>query len=582
MERRLAAILIADVAGYSRLMGADDEGTLTTLSTYRDVVDSLIAEHQGRVFGSAGDSVVAEFGSAVQSVRCAVAIQRAINRRNADLPDRQRMEFRIGVNLGDIMVENDNLFGDGVNVAARIEEVADPADICISSAVYEQIAGKVSFPAAALGERNFKNIARPVSIYRIDWRLEEMQAMEILRGKLPLPDKPSVAVLPFVNMSGDSEQEYFADGITEDIITALSRNRWFFVIARNSTFTYKKRAVDVKQVARELSVRYVLEGSVRKAGNRIRINTQLIEADSGAHLWVERYDRDLSDVFALQDEITESVVAAIEPELLIVEGRRAARKNPAHLDAYDLFLRGMWHYYQFNPEDNHRAEDCMRKAIALDPRLAYGYVGLARVLHGRTLLDWSTDFDIEQRLAFEAAQRAIELDGKDPYCHYAFCLANRSAGLHQQALAEAQRAIDLNPNFALAYYALGSVRVYVGHFAEAIDPLLRVMRLNPNEPLAFIFYYFLGLAHYHLHDYVQAVQLAERGLALRRIHALYELLVASLGQLGRPDRAAAAREDMERLRTANVGRLWRDKNRYLNPTDFEHFREGLKKAGILE
>src|SRR5262245_33554940 len=525
MERRLAAILAADVAGYSRLMGADDEGTLATLSTYRGVVDSLIAEHQGRVFGSAGDSVVAEFTSAVQSVRCAVAVQRAINRRNADLPDRQRMEFRIGVNLGDIMVEKDNLFGDGVNVAARIEEVADPADICISSAVYEQIAGKVSFPTSALGERTLKNIARPVSIYRVDWRLEDMQAREILRGNLSLPDKPSVAVLPFVNMSGDAEQEYFADGITEDIITALSRNRWFFVIARNSTFTYKKRAVDVKQVGRELGVRYVLEGSVRKAGNRVRINTQLVEADSGAHLWAERYDRDLSDVFALQDEITESVVAAIEPELLIVEGRRAARKNAAHLDAYDLFLRGMWHYYQFNPEDNRRAEDCMRKAMALDPHLAYGHLGLARVLHGRTLLDWSTDFDAEQRLAFEAAQRAVELDDKDPYCHYVFSVASRSAGLHQQALAQAQRAIDLNPNFALAYYALGSVRVYVGHFVEAIDPLLRVMRLSPNEPIAFIFYYFLGLAHYHQHDYLQAAQLAERGLTLRRIHALFGLLV---------------------------------------------------------
>ena len=581
MERRLAAILAADVAGYSRLMGADDEGTLATLSTYRDVVDSLIAEHQGRVFGSAGDNVVAEFGSAVQSVRCAVAIQRAINRRNADLLDRQRMEFRIGVNLGDIMVENDNLFGDGVNVAARIGEVADPADICISSAVYEQIAGKVSFPASALGERNFKNIARPVSIYRVDWRLEDMQATEILSGNLSLPDKPSVAVLPFVNMSGDAEQEYFADGITEDIITALSRHRWFFVIARNSTFTYKKRAVDVKQVARELGVRYVLEGSVRKAGNRIRINTQLIEAHSGAHLWVERYDRDLSDVFALQDEITESVVAAIEPELLMVEGQRAARKSVAHLDAYDLFLRGMWHYYQFNPEDNRRAEDCMRKAKTLDPRLAYGHLGLARVLHGRTLLGWSTDFDAEQRLELEAAQRAVELDDKEPYCHYVFSSASRSAGLHQQALAEAQRAIDLNPNFALAYYALGSVRVYVGHFAEAIDPLLRVMRLSPNEPIAFMLYYFLGLAHYHQHDYVQAVQLAERGLALRRIHALYGLLAASLGQLGRLDQAVAARENMERLGTANVG-LWRVKNRYLNPADFEHFCEGLKKAGILE
>jgi adenylate cyclase len=582
MSRRLAAILAADVVGYSRLMAADEEGTLATLSTYRGVIDGLVAEHQGRIFGSAGDSIIVEFSSAVQAVRCAVAIQRAMHRRNADLPERQRMELRIGVSLGDVIVENDNLFGDGVNVAARLEQVAEPADICISGAVLDQIDGKVSFPISGLGERRLKNIPRPVAIYRVDWRLEEARADDVLDGELALPDKPSVAVLPFANMSGDAEQEYFADGITEDIITALSRNRWFFVIARNSTFTYKARAVDVKQVARELGVRYVLEGSVRKAGNRVRITGQLIDAESGAHLWAERYDRDLADVFVLQDEITERVVAAIEPELLVVEGRRAARKSPTHLNAYDFFMRGMWHYHQFNPEDNRRAEEWMHKAVALDPRLTQGHIGLGRVLNGRIWFGWSTDVDADRRSAFEAAQRAVELDDKDPYCHYMLGLGSLISDLHQQALAEAQRAVDLNPNFALAHFGLGWIRVFVGHFAAAIDPLLRCVRLSPNDPLTFLFLYFLALAHYHQHDYAQAIQMAQRGLALRRVYLLYEILLASLGQSGKLDEVAAAQAEMERLKPTDLERMARITHPYLNPADREHLSEGLRKAGVAE
>jgi TolB-like protein/class 3 adenylate cyclase len=580
MTRRLAAILAADVVGYSRLMAADEEGTLATLSTYRGVIDGLVGEHQGRVFGSAGDSVIAEFGSAVHAVRCAVAIQRAVHRRNADLGGPQRMELRIGVSLGDIIVENDNLFGDGVNVAARLEEVAEPADICISGAVLDQIQGKVSFPMSGLGKRALKNIPRPVVIYRVDWRTEDAQATGILGGDLSLPDKPSVAVLPFVNMSGDAEQEYFADGITEDIITALSRNRWFFVIARNSTFTYKGRPVDVKQVARELGVRYVLEGSVRKAGNRVRVTGQLIDAESGAHLWAERYDRDLADVFEVQDELTERVVAAIEPELLLMEGRRAAHKSPANLDAYDFFMRGMWHYHQFDPEENRRAEEWMRKAVALDPRLTQGHIGLARVLNGRIWFGWSTDVEADRRSAHAAAQRAVELDGKDPYCHYLIGLASLISDLHQQALAETQRAIDLNPNFALAHMALGWVRVFIGHFAEAVEPLLRCMRLSPNDPLTFLFLYFVALAYYHQREYARAVEFAQRGLALRRVYPLYEILAAGLAQSGRPGEAAEALKEMERLKPADFERMWQITHPYLDPAHLEHLREGLRKAGV--
>src|SRR5215468_5258145 len=304
VKRRLAAILAADVAGYSRMVAEDEEVTLRTLGAYRHAIGDRISEHTGRIFGTAGDSVMAEFTSAVQAVRAAVAIQQALQRRNADLPEGRRMEFRIGINLGDVVAEGDDLLGDGVNIAARLQAIAAPAGICLSGAVREQIEGKLDFPLAALGERTLKNIPRPVAVYRVDWAADVLPT-GVLGGAAPtLPDKPSMAVLPFANLSGDPEQDYFVDGITEDIITALSHYRWFFVIARNSTFAYKGRpGVDVKQVARELGVRYVLEGSVRKAGNRIRATAQLIEAESGKHLWAERFDRELSDIFALQDDI---------------------------------------------------------------------------------------------------------------------------------------------------------------------------------------------------------------------------------------------------------------------------------------
>src|SRR5215831_9551416 len=352
LERRLAAIIAADVAGYSRLMGSDEEGTLAALKAIqRDVIDPKIAEHRGRIVKTTGDGILIEFASVVDALRCAVEVQQAMAKRNAGVPGDGRVAFRIGINLCDIIIDSGDIFGDGVNIAARLEAIAEPEGICISEDAYRQVKGKLDLSFEDIGERQLKNIGGPVRAYRV--RLG--RTTRASAPTLALPTKPSIAVLPFQNMSGDPDQEYFADGMVEEIITALSRMSWLFVIARNSSFTYKNRIVDVKQVGQELGVRYVLEGSVRKSGNRVRINTQLVEAESGAHLWVERYDRDLSDVFALQDEITESVVAAIEPEMLVVEGRRAARKNAALLDAYDLFQRGMWHYYQFNPEENRRA-----------------------------------------------------------------------------------------------------------------------------------------------------------------------------------------------------------------------------------
>jgi len=579
MQRKLAVILAADIAGYSRLMAQDEEATRATLTAYRATIGDIVAEHDGRIFGTAGDSVICEFASPVQAVRAAVAIQRALHRRNADLPETRRMEFRIGLNLGDVMIEGDDLLGDAVNVAARLQEVAAPAGICISDIVRQQIEGKLDFPLAPLGERSLKNIPKPVPVYRVDWRTEDPAASGVLGGQLTLPDKPSIAVLPFANMSGDPEQEYFADGITEDIITELSRYRWFFVIARNSTFTYKGRAVDIKQVARELGVRYVLEGSVRKAGNRIRVNAQLIEAETGNHLWAERYDRDFADVFSIQDELTQSVVGAIEPEILQREGRRVTHKSADNLDAFDLVMRGQWHFYQFGVGEHQVGEALLRRAIALDPKLARGHMMLARLLFGRAHWGWAERPAQDMEESYQSGLRAIALDDRDPYSHYILSLASVPTGHHRQALAEAQRAVDMSPNFALGYFALGVARIHVGLFEEAIDPLLRCQRLSPNDPLTFEFVNKIALANYHLGNYEEALHHAQLGVARRGVFGGFLTVIACLGQLGRADEAQPSIAEFKALNLPNPAAQLSITAPYADPAHRAHFVEGLAKAG---
>jgi adenylate cyclase len=580
ISRRLAAILAADVAGYSRLMAVDEEATLRTLDAYRRTISDLIAEHAGRIFGSAGDSMIAEFSSPVQAVRAAVAIQRALHRHNADLPNDRKMEFRIGVNLGDVMVDGDNLFGDGVNVAARLEGVAEPGGICVSGAVRDQIEGKLNFSLMPIGERSLKNIIRPVSVYSVDWRPEHPVATGVLGGELALPDKPSIAVLPFSNMSGDPEQEYFADGITEDIITALSHHRWFFVIARNSTFVYKARAVDVKQVARELGVRYILEGSVRRAGQRVRITGQLVEAETGNHLWAERFDRDMADIFAIQDEITQSVVGAIEPEMLLMEGKRAVRKSVGNLDAFDCCMRAMWHFSQLAPEHHQQAVALLRQAIKLDPNLAQAHMMLARTVVGRIMYGWSSDLTNDLAESYAAAARSVSIDDRDPYTHYAFCWTSLVRLMHAQALAEAQRSIDLNPNFALGFFALGLVRVHIGHFREALDSLLRSLRLNPNDPQAGSFLSFVALAHYHQENYEEALHYSQLAVRPRHLHLGLRILLASLGQLGRKEEAQPLLNEFSSLQPEDPQRLFEVTTPYLDPKYREHLADGLRRAGV--
>jgi len=581
LERKLAVILAADVAGYSRLMAADEEGTLTTLGIYRATISDLISEHGGRIFGTAGDSVIAEFASAVQAVRAAVAIQRALHRRNADLAPDRRLEFRIGVNLGDVMAEGSDLLGNGVNVAARLQEVAQPAGICIAGALRDQIEGKLDFRLTALGERSLKNIPRPVAVHRVDWRREDPVAAGALGGPLALPDKPSIAVLPFVNMSDDVEQEYFADGLTEDIITALSQYRWFFVIARNSSFAYKGRSVDVKQIARELGVHYVLEGSVRKAASRVRVTGQLIDAETGAHLWAQRFDRDLADIFAIQDELTQQVVGAIEPEILMGEGRRAARRSTGNLDAYECHMRGMWfHNPQMGAEQFTEAVRWQRRAVELDPSFARAHMALVRSLFARFFFGHSVDFERDGAEIETAAAKAVTLDDRDAYSHYAAFTAHMFAGRSQAALSEAQRAIDLNPNFAIGHMALGWSRVISGHFAEALDPLHTALRLSPHDPLVYLFLNWIALAHYHLGNYEEAAHHAGRATALRKVRPILVPLLASLGQLGQTDEAQPIVIELSAPAATEIARYLQAIYPYGDPAHREHLYEGLRMGGL--
>src|SRR5919109_1179920 len=387
-QRRLAAILAADVVGYARLIGADEEGTLAALkSLRRELIDSKVEQHHGRVVKTMGDGALIEFASVVDAVRCAVDVQRGAAERNAGVRPDKRIEFRIGINVGDVVIDGDDILGDGVNIAARLEGLAEPGGILVSRAVRDQVRDRVELAFEDLGERELKNIARLVRVYRIQAPTELMA--EVARSAaLPLPDKPSIAVLPFTNMSGDAEHEYFADGIAEDIITGLSRLRWLFVIARNSSFTYKDRHVDVRQVGRELGVRYILEGSVRKGGNRIRITGQLIEAETGAHLWAERYDRALDDVFAIQDEITDSVIGCIQPHVYAAEHERLKRKPPQRLDAWESVVQGMFLYSQHSDASTKEALTMLDRAVELDPSYAQAHGLRAVCLAWRAFQGW--------------------------------------------------------------------------------------------------------------------------------------------------------------------------------------------------
>jgi adenylate cyclase len=479
LKRKLAAILSADVKGYSRLMGEDEEWTLRTLNAYKEAMGSLIQQHRGRVVSSAGDNILAEFPSVVDAVQCAVEIQQVLRAKNAMLPETRRMEFRIGINLGDVIEEGDSIYGDGVNIAARLEGLAEPGGICLSENTYQQIENKIPLQYDYLGEHEVKNIAKPVRVYRA--RIEpEVASKE--KMALPLPDKPSIAVLPFVNMSKDPDQDFFSDGITEDIITALSKIPKLFVISRNSTFTYKGKPVKVKQVSEELGVRYVLEGSVQKSGDRVRITVQLIDALSGYHLWAERYDRDLKDIFALQDEVTLKILRAMQVKLTEGEQAQAGEKYYKGKQDLDCYLKVCeWtHYFQLmSIEGNNTARRIAEEIVTRWPDNPYGYVSLGwvncmDVPYGSTK---SPRESLEK--AMELAQKALAVDDSLSGPHGLLCIIYNQKREYDKAIAEGERAVALDPNGALAHEFYGMSLFSAGRPEEAIPLLKKAIRLNP-------------------------------------------------------------------------------------------------------
>src|SRR5882762_10161458 len=534
VERRLAAILAADVAGYSRLMGADEEGTLAALKAIRrELGDPKIAEHRGRIVKTTGDGLLVEFQSVVDAVRCAVEVQRAMADRNAGAPAEKRIEFRFGIHQGDIIVEDGDIFGDGVNLAARLEGLAEPGGICVSGRVHADAAGKVDVAFDDLGEQSLKNIARPLRVYRV--RLGEVPATNTPAAALALPDKPSIAVLPFQNMSGDPEQEYFADGMVEEIITALSRIRWLFVIARNSSFTYKGKAVDVKQIGRELGVRYVLEGSVRKGGNRVRITAQLIDATNGAHLWADRFDGLLEDVFELQDKVAISVAGVIEPTLRQTEIERARRKRPDSLDAYDLYLRALPDAFAAMPEDADKALALLGKAIELEPDFAAAHAIIAFCHEQRYLRGGMQE---ETRIAaLRHARQAIAAGGDDATAlataGFVIAVVGRD---YETALTAFDRSFALSSSSALALGFSSIVRAWKGDDAIAVEQANRALRLSPFDPQRNLPYVGLAYAHFaagRFEETVAAASLATQSNPRFTVPII--LHAAALGSLDRKE-----------------------------------------------
>jgi TolB-like protein/class 3 adenylate cyclase len=482
LERKLTAIFAADVAGYSRLMGADEVGTLHRLTACRRIMDQLIREHRGRIFTTAGDSVVADFASAIGAVECAIAIQEALARENDNQPPAQQMRFRIGVHVGDVIARDGNLFGDSVNIAARLESLAEPGGICVSGTVHDQIGTKLPVRLSELPKPQLKNIAHPVRAYRLE-TADVVPDPSLIGASLPVPDKPSIAVLPFQNMSRDPEQEYFADGMVEDIITGLSRIPWLFVLARNSSFTYKGQAINVKRIGRELGVRYVLEGSVRKAGQRLRIAAQLIDAASGAHLWADRFDGALTDVFDLQDKVTSSVVGVIEPALQAAETARSASRPTTDLTAYDLYLRAydiLWSAARNVPE----ALQLMEQAIARDPRYGPALAWAAFCCYRLLLDDRSKDPRGDREKGIKFARRALGVARDDPaiLTNAAIVLASFGEDLDAM-MALVDRALAINPNYARGWHISGTLKLYAGQLDTAIDHLQASLRLSPRAPI---------------------------------------------------------------------------------------------------
>jgi adenylate cyclase len=575
MRRKLSAILSADVKGYSRLMEEDVQTTVRTLQAYRNTIADVITNYRGRVVDSTGDNVLAEFPSVVDAVGPPVEIQRKLKAKNAGLPENRRMKFRIGINLGDVIEEGERIYGDGINITARIEALAAPGGICISGTAYDHVENKIAEEFEYLGEQAVKNIRKPVRVYRV---LMKTDALKQAGEGMKLPEKPSIAVLPFVNMSGDPEQEYFSDGMTEDLITDLSKVSGLFVIARNSAFTYKGKTVKVQEVSRELGVRYVLEGSVRKAGNRVRISAQLVDATTAGHLWAERYDRELTDIFDLQDAVTQQIVSALAVNLTKVQEDLLACRGTDNLEAYDYALRGQEDYYRFTKDANVEAEQMFQKSIELDPQYASAYSWLGLVLLHRWTHGWSQDPQLLDR-AFELAKRALDLDDSLPEAHRILGDVYLYRKQHEKAMAELERAIAFNPNYADAFAALAEVLNWTGKPERTPELVKKGIRLNPHHHAWY--FYVLGTSYMLMGRYEEAIAILKRGIVRNPEFLGNHLALAPLyAEMGRMEEAQQEIQEILRVSPHFSIQILRGLIPSKDKAIVEEVIEAFRKAGL--
>ena len=581
MERRLAAILAADVVGYTRLMGVDETGTLRHLTELRQqVLEPLIAKHHGRIVKLMGDGLLVEFASVVDALTCAVAWQNSMAERELEADDDKRFQFRIGINLGDVIVEGEDVYGDGVNIAARLEALAEPGGICASSTVFDHVKGKVEVGFEDLGQQKVKNFPNPIHVYRVVHN-GSPPATSTHAPRLELPDKPSIAVLPLDNMSQDPDQDFLGEGISEDIITALSKFRSLFVIARSSSFSFKGQQLEIREIGERLGVRYVVEGSVRRIGNRVRITAQLIDAVEDKHIWAERYDREIEDIFAVQDEVTLSIVQAIEPHLTSAEQQRALRKPSENLDAWENYQRGMWHLLTYQPKECESAIFYLKRAVELDPSFARARACLGFAYGTRVLHDISPDRDADIENALAAGREAAQIDEYEAFAYLTTARTTIFQRRYDDAIAAADRAIQLNPNFALAHMIRGHALWHAGKPQEAVESIDTAIRASPHASILWVFLASKAIALVMLERFDEAISVSR--VAQQHPNAAIYAYLGEMSALGHKGDTQAAAETIRRAKTVkpDVSVSYVEK---VLPVADPHCRElflgGLRKAGL--